>query len=33
MRQIKYIDAVKEALAEEMERDEKVFIIAEDVGE
>ena len=33
MRQIKYIDAVKEALIEEMERDESVFIIAEDVGE
>ena len=33
MRQIKYIDAVKEALAEEMERDDRVFIIAEDVGE
>lgn len=33
MRQIKYIDAVKEALAEEMEQDDRVFIIAEDVGE
>lgn len=33
MRQIKYIDAVKEALAEEMARDDRVFIIAEDVGE
>jgi len=33
MRQITYLDAVREALAEEMERDERVFIIAEDVGE
>ena len=33
MREIKYIDAVKEALAEEMARDDRVFIMAEDVGE
>ena len=32
MRKIKYIDAVNEALLEEMERDERVFIIGEDVG-
>jgi len=32
MREIKYIDAVNEALVEEMERDDMVFIIGEDVG-
>ncbi|MFH0795776.1 MAG: alpha-ketoacid dehydrogenase subunit beta [Candidatus Omnitrophota bacterium] len=32
MREIKYIEAVNEALREEMERDESVFVIGEDVG-
>lgn len=31
MREIRYIEALQEALAEEMERDEKVFVIGEDV--
>jgi pyruvate dehydrogenase E1 component beta subunit len=31
-RKIQYIEAVNEALREEMERDERVFIIGEDVG-
>ena len=31
MRQIRYIDAINEALVEEMERDETVFVIGEDV--
>ena len=31
MREIRYIQAINEALAEEMERDESVFIIGEDV--
>lgn len=31
-REIKYIEAVNEALREEMERDERIFIIGEDVG-
>ena len=31
MRIITYIDAMNEALAEEMERDKTVFIIGEDV--
>lgn len=29
---ISYIEAVTQALREEMERDEKVFILGEDVG-
>ncbi|MBR6767651.1 MAG: alpha-ketoacid dehydrogenase subunit beta [Clostridia bacterium] len=33
MKRIHMIDAINEALHEEMERDESVFIIAEDVGE
>lgn len=33
MKTINMLDAVNEALHEEMERDERVFIIAEDVGE
>lgn len=33
MKMMTFLDAVKEALIEEMERDEKVFVIAEDVGE
>ncbi len=32
MREIKYIEAVNEALKEEMERDKNVFVIGEDVG-
>jgi len=32
MRTIKYIEAVNEALCEEMERDDRVFILGEDVG-
>ena len=31
MREITYVDAINEALIEEMERDEKVFIIGEDI--
>jgi 2-oxoisovalerate dehydrogenase E1 component beta subunit len=31
-RQLTYLDAIKEALAEEMRRDPKVFILGEDVG-
>ncbi len=33
MRTITYAQAIREALAEEMERDEQVFVIGEDVGE
>ena len=33
MRTISYAEAIREALAEEMERDEQVFLIGEDVGE
>ena len=33
MKQINMLNAINEALHEEMERDDKVFIIAEDVGE
>jgi acetoin:2,6-dichlorophenolindophenol oxidoreductase subunit beta len=33
MRTISYAEAIREALAEEMERDEQVFVIGEDVGE
>lgn len=32
MRELKYIEAVNEAIREEMERDERVFVIGEDVG-
>lgn len=32
MREIRYRDALREALAEEMQRDERVFIIGEEVG-
>ncbi len=33
MKNLNMLDAINEALHEEMERDEKVFVIAEDVGE
>ena len=33
MKNMHRLDAINEALHEELERDEKVFIIAEDVGE
>jgi len=33
MKEITYRDAVREALAEEMERDERVFLIGEDIGD
>lgn len=33
MRRLNFIDAINEAIHEEMERDEKVFVIGEDVGE
>ncbi|MBM3709818.1 MAG: alpha-ketoacid dehydrogenase subunit beta, partial [Actinobacteria bacterium] len=32
MKKINYKDAVKEALMEEMDKDERVFVIGEDVG-
>src|SRR5947199_10845697 len=32
MREVTYIDAIREALAEEMRRDPKVFVLGEDVG-
>lgn len=32
MREIFYLDAIKEAITQEMERDEKVFLIGEDIG-
>ncbi len=32
MREITYMEAVREALGEELERDEKVFVLGEDVG-
>jgi len=32
MREIRYVDAINEALTEELERDEKVFIIGEDIA-
>src|SRR5437773_5158435 len=32
MREISYIDAIREALVEEMRRDPKVFVLGEDVG-
>src|SRR6202047_235059 len=33
MREISYLEAIREALAEEMRRDPKVFVLGEDVGE
>ncbi len=33
MREITYLEAVREAMTQEMERDEKVFLIGEDVGQ
>jgi pyruvate dehydrogenase E1 component beta subunit len=32
MREITYLEAINEALMEEMARDEKVFIMGEDIG-
>jgi len=32
MREMTYVEAINEALMEEMARDEKVFIMGEDVG-
>jgi pyruvate/2-oxoglutarate/acetoin dehydrogenase E1 component len=32
MRELKYVDALTEALRQEMERDERVFIMGEDIG-
>ena len=32
MREITYIEAINEAIIEEMERDEKVFIMGEDIA-
>ena len=32
MREISYLEAVREALSQEMERDERVFLIGEDIG-
>ena len=32
MRKISYRDAVREAMVEEMRRDEKVFLMGEDIG-
>ena len=32
MREIYYLDAIKEALTQKMEADEKIFLIGEDVG-
>jgi 2-oxoisovalerate dehydrogenase E1 component beta subunit len=32
MREVSYLDAIREALAEEMRRDPKVFVLGEDVG-
>jgi len=32
MRELSYLDAIREALAEEMRRDPKVFVLGEDVG-
>ena len=32
MRELTYLDAIREALAEEMRRDSKVFVLGEDVG-
>jgi pyruvate dehydrogenase E1 component beta subunit len=33
MREITYLEAVREAMTQEMERDEKVFLIGEDIGQ
>ena len=33
MREITYLDAVREAMTQEMERDSRVFLIGEDIGE
>lgn len=33
MREITYLEAVREAMTQEMERDERVFIIGEDIGQ
>lgn len=33
MREITYLEAVREAMTQEMERDEKVFMIGEDIGQ
>src|SRR5882724_3936000 len=33
MRTVTYAEAIREALAEELERDEQVFLIGEDIGE
>ena len=32
MREITYVEAINEALTEEMARDERVFIMGEDIG-
>src|SRR5436305_15328069 len=32
MHELSYLDAIREALAEEMRRDPKVFVLGEDVG-
>src|SRR5215831_12903515 len=32
MRELTYLEAIREALAEEMRRDSKVFVLGEDVG-
>ena len=32
MREITYIEAIREALTEELERDSKVFMLGEDIG-
>ncbi|HHY38084.1 MAG TPA: alpha-ketoacid dehydrogenase subunit beta, partial [Clostridia bacterium] len=32
MREISYLEAIREALIEEMERDERVFLLGEDIG-
>jgi len=33
MREITYLEAVREAMTQEMERDSRVFLIGEDIGE
>ncbi len=32
MREITYLEAVREAMTQEMERDSRVFLIGEDIG-
>ena len=32
MREIYYLDAIREALTQKMETDERIFLIGEDVG-